>query len=117
MASQEGILDYTDTFHFIQIILFICIPVIPCLSPLSQSLIPFFLPLPLRGSFLPTKPPPSLGHQVSLGITTFSCEARPARPLQHMCQGAGTTHVCSWLVAQSLEAPWGLGYLRLLVFL
>ena len=73
-------------------------------SPLLQSLIPFHTPLPHRECSSHTRLHPSLGCQVSGGLST-STEASTGRHLLYLCQGLGTALICSWLVAQSLGAP------------
>ena len=60
----------------------------------------------------------SLGPQTSPGLSESSpSKALPGQLLLYIARGLGLTCVCSWLVVQSLGAPWRLGKLRLLVFL
>jgi hypothetical protein len=83
-------------YYFIYLHSIYCIPLI------SPPTVPYPIPPPpclQEGVPTTTRPPPSLGPQVS-GIlgTSSPTEARPVSPLLHMCQrglkGLGPAHVC-----------------------
>lgn len=69
-----------------------------------------------RGWLHPTRPPHSLGPQVSWGLGA-PCESWPGSPLLHMCWGP-LISLCMLPDGGSVfERSWGPGWLRLLVFL
>jgi hypothetical protein len=84
----------------------------PPLSPTSHSSLshPSSL-LPPRGCSPSNRLPPSLGPQVSPGLSiSSSTEARPGRPLLYMCLGPGTGQ-CMLLLSVS-ESSLGSGLLE-----
>lgn len=101
-------------FMFLFLSHFLTIQPLPLLPvPLLQFLISFLLPLASERML-----PPSLGLPLPQGFKflkdyTHLLPLRPGQAVLCFCPAC----VCSCLVAQSLEAPWGLGQLGLLVFL
>jgi hypothetical protein len=75
----------------------------PPFDPLSHSSSSLSYSLPLRGYSLPTRPPPSLGPQVSPELSPSSpTKARPGRSLLHTCKRLRTS-LCTFLVGGSVS--------------
>jgi hypothetical protein len=71
----------TKNLVFWTIFLFAFQLLLPFLAPLPQFLIPFLFPLASERVL----PCPSLGSQVSRGLSTSPTEVRPGRPLLYVC--------------------------------
>jgi hypothetical protein len=62
----------------------------------------------------PSRPPHSLGPQVSLSLSLSLTKSRPGSPLLYMCWGP---HISWYMLPQCLRDLGSPGYLRLLIFL